>query len=470
MSSVPAPILASMRADGSRVMLHPAEVRGEWIRRRRYAFAALIAIYLLAPLVKIGGHPAVQLDVAQRRFFLFGQTFNAQDFWLVVLLALSFVFGLLFVTAWIGRAWCGWACPQTVFLEGIYRPIERLFDGPRERRLRLARQPWSVAKGLRAVAKHLTFAVVSLAIAHTATALFVGPLELSAMIHEGPARHLEAFLLTLGFAAVLMFNFSWFREQFCVVLCPYGRLQSALHDRDSIVVSYDERRGEPRGKLARRGGAAAATGPLGDCIDCHKCVHACPTGIDIRDGLQMECLACLQCVDACDEVMLRVGRPRGLITFLSQQELAGHPRRLLRPRLVLYGALLLVSFGTLGASLARRSTFEANVLRPRGGNPFVLDGQLVRNAFAVHLVNKNPGPARFRLAVSAPVPAWIVVATPEVELDSLRDANVPVSVGIERAQLKTPVVLELTIVDLASQTERKQSVRFLAPPGIAGGS
>lgn len=182
----PAPILGSMRPDGSRLKVHPADVRGRWLTRRRAVFAALIAIYVLAPLVPVGGHPSIMLDVQHRRFYLFGQTFNAQDFWMVVLIALAFVFGLLAVTAWRGRLWCGWACPQTVFLEGVYRPIERLLEGPRERRLKLVGAPWTAGRIVRLVAKQAAFLAVSLLVAHTAAAIFVGPFELAAMIREGP--------------------------------------------------------------------------------------------------------------------------------------------------------------------------------------------------------------------------------------------------------------------------------------------
>ena len=463
--SGPPPILGSMRPDGSRLRVLPADVSGRWIRWRRLAFALLIAFYVLAPLVPVGGHPAIQLDVARRHFYLFGQTFNAQDFWLVVLIALSFVFGLLLVTAWRGRVWCGWACPQTVFLEGVYRPIERLLEGSRDERLRAAREGWTVGRTIRFAVKIALFLVVSLVIAHTATALFVGPRELLAMVREGPADHGVAFGLTMGFTAILMFNFAWFREQFCVVLCPYGRMQSVLHDRDSVTVAYHAGRGEPRGRISKQARAEGAPEP-GDCIDCHRCVVVCPTAIDIRDGLQMECLACLQCVDACDEIMTRVGRPRGLIGLYAQSQLAGARRRLLRPRLALYALLFLASVGTLGASLAARTPFEANVLRPRGANPFVVDGEVVRNALELHLVNKRPDAAVFTVAVESPVPAQVVVGTPEVRLESFADARVPISVSIARSELARPVEFTVTIAD-DSGASRRTPVRFLAPFGAA---
>ena len=406
----------------------------------------------------LGGHPMIQLDVQHRRFYLFGSTFNAQDFWMVVLLLLSFTFGLLLLTAWKGRVWCGWGCPQTVFLEGVYRPIERFFDGPREARLRIAAAPLSLGKVARRLGKYAAFLVVSAVIAHTATALFVSPRELWLMIEEGPATHLEAFGLTLGFTAILMFNFTWFREQFCVVLCPYGRLQSVLHDRDSVTVAYREARGEPRGHVVK--GADAPK--RGDCIDCNRCVAVCPTGIDIRKGLQMECLACTQCVDACDDIMDKVKRPRGLITFASQNELAGLPRRTLRPRLVVYAALMTLTLGTLGVSLATRTPFEANIFRARGGMPFILDGEVVRNPFEVHVFNKNTGPARFTIELHSPVEAQVIIGTPEVELQSLTDAHVPVSVSIARTKLQgVPVDLELVVTDQTNGLARTKTIRFL---------
>ncbi len=454
-------IIASMRPDGSRLKIHPSDVRGVWIRWRRLAFVALIAFYVLAPFVEVGGHPAIHLDVAARRFYLFGNTFNAQDFWMVLLLALSFAFGLLFVTAWRGRVWCGWACPQTVFLEGVYRPIERLLDGPRERRRKAQAEPWGAPKTLRFLVKQLLFLAVSVVVAHTATAIFVSPKELWLMIEEGPGAHPEAFALTTGFTVILTFNFAWFREQFCVVLCPYGRLQSVLHDKDSITVAYDERRGEPRGHLKRA--AAEGEPKRGDCVDCGLCVTACPTGIDIRDGLQMECLACHQCVDACDEVMVKVKRPKGLIRFLSVNEQAGLRRTVLRPRLLVYGAISALALITLVVSLSQRTPFEANVVRPRGASPWAVDGSVVRNAFELHVFNKRPEAAKLHVEVRSPVPAQVIVGTPDLELASLTDARVPVSVSIDRQHLAGPVELTIEVRDEGSGTVKTKTVRFLAP-------
>ncbi|MFZ5446975.1 MAG: cytochrome c oxidase accessory protein CcoG [Myxococcota bacterium] len=452
-------ILGSMNKDGSRKVIHPADVKGFWTRWRRVVFGLLIAVYVAGPLIPVGGHPMIQLDVEHRRFFLFGTTFNSQDFWMVLLLVLSFVFGLLAFTAWRGRVWCGWACPQTVFLEGVYRPIERFFDGPREARIRLASEPMSVKKFARRLGKYTAFLLVSVAIAHTATALFVSPKELWLMIQEGPAAHLEAFTLTTGFTLILTFNFTWFREQFCVVLCPYGRLQSVLHDRDSVTVAYREARGEPRGKLQKGPDAPK----VGDCIDCKRCVNVCPTGIDIRDGLQMECLACTQCIDACDEVMDKINRPRGLIAFASQSELANaNPRGFLRPRVLVYVGLMSIALVTLAISLGTRTPFEANIFRPRGALPFMVDGDVVRNPFELHVFNKRPDATKFKIElVGAPPDAQIVIGTPEFELASLTDAHVPVSVSIPRKSLGKPVDLKVLITDQSTGVVREKTVRFL---------
>ncbi len=444
--------LSSIRADGGRLAIHPLEVKGRFITWRRVTFIALIAIYLLAPLVHLGGHPAVHLDVGARRFYLLGGTFNAQDFWMVLLLATGFVFSVLFVTAWRGRLWCGWACPQTVFLEGVYRPIERLFDGPSTRRAKLAGQPWTGPRMARAVAKHAAYLAVSIFIAHAATALFVSLHDLRGMIVEGPAAHLEAFAWTTSFTAALYFNFGWFREQFCVVLCPYGRLQSVLHDKESVTVAYDAKRGEPRGKISTT---------TGDCIDCRKCVQACPTAIDIRDGLQMECLACAQCVDACDDVMARIGKPQGLIRYASQNELAGGKRRVLRPRLFLYAALATIAVGTLTVVLLTRTPFEANVLRLRGV-PFVVEGDRVRNQLEVHVVNKSPERAQLKLEIRGPAGLEVQLARDVVELGSLEDTRVPLVVSLPKS-LKGHTQLELVVVDATSGIERRAPVPFVAP-------
>ena len=451
--STPSSLLGSMKADGSRLMIHPADVKGRWARWRRWVFGLLIAFYVTAPAIPVGGHPMIQLDVQHRRFFFFGQTFNAQDFWLMLLLALSFVFGLLLVTAWRGRVWCGWACPQTVFLEGVYRPIERFFDGSREQQIRLEQAPMSASKLARRGGKYAAFLLVSMAIAHTASAIFVSPRELWLMIVEGPAQHLEAFLLTTGFTVVLMFNFTWFREQFCVVLCPYGRLQSILHDRDSVTVAYREARGEPRGK--------ASDPTAGACVDCKRCVVVCPTGIDIRNGLQMECLACTACIDACDEVMDKLKRPRGLIDFASQTELAGKPQRTLRPRLFVYGALMVLSLSTLGVSLVTRKPFEANVYRPRGALPFMVDGDVVRNPIDLHVFNKAAEAARFTVRVEGPDALQVVVGTPAFELASLTDAHVPVSVSLLRTAISANAEYTIVVEDETHGVVRRLPTRFL---------
>ena len=457
-----------MQADGTRRKPQPAAHHGRWTTRRRVIFAALIAVYVLAPFVTLNGHPAIHLDVQHRRFFLLGQTFNAQDLWLLLLLLLGFTFALLFVTASKGRVWCGFACPQTVFLEGVYRPIEHLIEGSREKRLKLDAAKWSSFDKLwRRGLKNTIFFIISVAIAHTAAAIFVSPAELWLMVREGPMGHLEAFGLTAGFTAILTFNFAWFREQFCVVMCPYGRMQSVLLDKDSVSVAYDERRGEPRGHVS-----TVSPKPLGDCIDCNRCVAVCPTGIDIRNGLQMECLACTQCIDACDEVMIKVSKPAGLIRYASSNELQDLPRPGFwgRPRLVVYGALAVLSLGVLGVSLAQRMPFESNIVRQAGATPWVIErtSGTVRNDFEVHLINKNPAPATFRLRILDVPGVDTTIATPHVTVASLADVRIAVTLRATQAALsKGPLELSLEIADELSLVTKTQPLRFLAPLPVA---
>ncbi|MBX7114688.1 MAG: cytochrome c oxidase accessory protein CcoG [Myxococcaceae bacterium] len=459
-SNAPAAQLSSIRADGSRLAIHPADVRGRFIRARRIVFVLLIAFYVAAPLLSVAEHPAIHLDVAARHFYLFGRTFNAQDFWLVVPAMLSFTFGLLFVTAWRGRVWCGWACPQTVFLEALYRPIERLLEGSRERRLRAQNEPLTPGRAGRKAVKHVLYVAISIGIAHVSLALFLSAAQLRGMVLEGPTAHPVPFAWAMALSALFYFNFGWFREQFCVVLCPYGRMQSVMHDRDSVLIAYDAKRGEPRGPLRKQAAAAAQTG---DCVDCKKCVYACPTAIDIRNGLQMECLACAQCIDACDEVMDKIGKPQGLIRYASLRELDGAPRKVLRPRLVIYGLLFFTATTTLAASLWQRSAYEANIVRP-AGLPYLLSGDSVVNQLQVHLANKTAQTLVLRVRSQTSIRADVRVTTEPVIIAPMSLATVPVGVVFARKDWGQGAQLVLRFEPTEGGEVREQAVRLLAPP------
>ena len=464
---MPAPLeppsrLQAIRPDGGRLAIHPADVRGRFVTARRVVYAALILIYVAAPLVRIGGHPMVHLDVEARRFFLFGQSYNSQDFWLVLLLGTTFAFALLFSTAWRGRLWCGWACPQTVFLEGVFRPIERLIDGPRERRLRQAEGRWTAGRVVRAAVKHGLYLAVSAFLSHVALSLFLSAKDLWGMMLEGPAHHPVAFTWSVAVTGALYFNYAWFREQLCIVICPYGRLQSSLHDRDSIVIGYDARRGEPRGHAAKGAPADQGAAKLGDCVDCKRCVVVCPTAIDIRNGLQLECIACAQCVDACDEIMQKLKRPTGLIRYAAQTTLQGEPARVLRPRLAVYGALLAAFGGALVWALVVRSPFEANVLRPKG-LPWTLDGDRVTNQLDLHLFNKSDAPADFTVVAESLPGVDVQVLPPKLTLAPHADAHVAVRASAPAAIAARRPELRLDVSSAKLGAERRVRAPLLAP-------
>lgn len=456
--------LSSINVDGSRRHIYPADVKGRFLTARRLTYLVLIALYLALPFFHIGGHPAVQLDIAARRFYLFGSVFNAQDTFRLVFLLLAGGFGLLFVTATYGRVWCGWACPQTVFLEGVYRYIERLLEGPREARLRLDRGAWTAGKVARKLVKHAAFVVVSLLLAHVFIAFFVSLPAVFEMVRQDPRSNWTAFVWVMAIAGALYFNFAWFREQLCIVICPYGRLQSVLMDRDSVVIGYDRTRGEPRGKSTRadREGLSLPVVKKGDCVDCGRCVVVCPTGIDIREGSQLECIGCAQCIDACDEVMTRLGRPKGLVRYDSENGLAGGPRRVLRPRVLVYGALFAVAATALVLVTTLRQPFEANLLRVQGA-PYVLDHDGIRNQYELHLVNKNATASLLRVKIESPVPMELTLPEHEIRLEPLQGYRLPIMATVQRSDWKGPFELEIEVEDGASGIERKVTARFLGP-------
>ena len=446
--------LSSIRDDGSRRFLHPADVRGRFIWLRYAVFFLIILLYAALPWIPINDAPAVFLDVSSRRFHLFGLTFVTQDFWLVFFLITGLAFTLFYVTSVLGRIWCGYACPHTVFLEGLFRRVERLIDGDARKRQKLDEAEWSPEKIIRRVIKHGAYVLLALLIAHIFISYFVSIPRLYDMATSSPLANTGVFAWMVILTGLLYFNFSWFREQLCIIICPYGRLQSALIDDDSIVIGYDERRGEPRGKV---------TDPYaGDCINCRRCVDVCPTGIDIRQGLQMECIGCAACVDACDEIMDRVKRPRGLVRYDSLNGLAGKPRRIIRPRTLLYTALFLIGATIFTFSVRSVDPVTFSTTRMGGGSYF-LEEEALRNQFNVRFINKQNEARTIEVTLQAEDQPlhWRITPDP-VLLGPGEERVVPLFVFVKREHYEGgfPFSVEADIGDGATVT---RNLSFLGP-------
>ena len=406
MSALPEPVtapgrvLSTLNADGSRRWIRSKPSSGRFWRARRLVAYALMLVFVLIPYLQVGGKPLILLDLPARRFTLLGTTFLPTETALFMLLFLAAVVVILLVTALWGRVWCGWACPQTVYMEFLFRPVERWIEGGWRASRRMDRR-----RGFhpRRLAKDAIYLVFALFLAHTFLAYFVGVEELARWVQRSPVEHPTSFLVMLGTTALILFDFGWFREQTCLVACPYGRLQSVLLDRRSLIVGYDPGRGEPRVRGVRDRPAGA-----GDCIDCRMCVLTCPTGIDIREGLQMECIHCTQCMDACDFVMGRVGKPPGLIRYSSSDTLAGRDRRRFRVRLALYPVVLAVCLGLLAWGLATRSHAEVTLLRGLGV-PYTrgADGSVV-NQVRIKLANRADDDRAYGIALEGAPEARLI--------------------------------------------------------------
>jgi cytochrome c oxidase accessory protein FixG len=449
-------VVTTINQDGSRNFLHPADAHGRFTEARRLVAVLVLGAYVLLPWIKINGYPAVFLDVAERRFHLFGLTFAPQDLWLMFFLITGLGFTLFYVTALFGRLWCGWACPQTILLEHVYRRVERWIEGSAQQQRQLDAQSWTAPKKLfYRGAKVLVFLFLSAVIAHLFLAYFVSIPQLYGWMRDDPAQHWSAFLFVAALSGLLYFNFAWFREQFCLILCPYGRLQSALTDDDTLVIGYDSRRGEPRGK---------STEPAaGACINCLRCVQVCPTGIDIRQGFQIECIGCAGCIDACNEVMDKLGRPRGLVRYDSLNGLNGKRRRVLRPRLYLYTVLLLIGAAAALFSFSTLRPVDASIVR-MGGQPYFITTDTVRNQFNLRLINKHDVPLSLHFALQdAPAGLQLVGTNSLVILPPGEETVLPMVLQEDRGGYTGPENITLLVSGADKSFTLPLHLEFLGP-------
>jgi cytochrome c oxidase accessory protein FixG len=379
--------IATVDKRGKRIWIYPKKVSGRYFNRRSLFGYALLILLLAGPFIRIGGEPLLMVNIPERRFVFFGQTFWPQDIHLFVLGFITFIVFVALFTVAFGRLFCGWACPQTVFMELVYRRIEYWIEGDRKEQQALNKAPWTWSKLGRKTLKHALFFAIAFVIGNVFLAYIVGSDELVRIITEPLAQHVGGFIALVGFSLVFYGVFAFMREQVCTTVCPYGRLQGVLLDRRSLVIAYDHVRGEPREKV-RKGEDRAAVGK-GDCIDCKACVHVCPTGIDIRNGTQLECVNCTACIDACDHIMDSVGMQRGLIRYASEAEIAEKKPWRFTTRMKAYSAVLTVLVGVIVVLLATRSDVESTVLRNPGTLFQRQDDGRISNLYQYRVVNKT---------------------------------------------------------------------------------
>lgn len=387
--------LGNVTEKGKRIWLYPKIIKGKWYKYRNYLSYVLLALLFAGPFLRINGKPLLMLNVLERKFIIFGSPFWPQDFYIF---AFGLVTAILFVvlfTVIFGRVWCGWACPQTIFMEMVFRKIENWIEGNSTQQKKLDEMPWNREKILKKGSKHFIFYLISFLIANIFLAYIIGSDALIEIITGPVKEHIVGLISIVLFSFVFYLVFAKLRELVCIMICPYGRLQGVMLDQNSVVVAYDHVRGEPRGKI-RKGEEQEHKG---DCIDCNLCVDVCPTGIDIRNGTQLECINCTACIDACNPVMQKIGKPEGLIRFDSVNNIENGIGFKWSPRMIGYSIVLFILTLAMGYILTSRTDIDASVLRAPGSN-FTKDQQgKVTNIYNLELVNKTFEKLDYKLVV-----------------------------------------------------------------------
>jgi len=431
--------MATVDKEGKRVWVFPTMPKGKFTNYRRIVAYSLLFFFYLAPHIQVNGDPMIFLDFLNRRFVLFGQTFYPQDFHLLVLSFITLLVFIILFTVVFGRIFCGWACPQTVFMEFVYRPIEYLIDGDRNKQRELARQKMNPVKLFKRILKHTIYVLISFFTSLTFLAYMIGWREVRDLMAGWPFRNFAGFLGMLAFTGAHYFVFAWFREQVCSLVCPYGRLQGVMLDQSSIVVAYDYVRGEPRGR--------GRNDEKGDCIDCKRCVDVCPTGIDIRNGTQLECINCTACIDACAPVMYAINKPKGLIRYTSETSISVGRKKLVNARAIAYSIVLVILLGIVSFAFIKRDEVETTIVRTQG-TLFQLYGEdAFSNLYDLQMINKSSEKTTMDLKLIEPtgeikipgdslildkgevIKRNVLVILPKAEL---RSSNTHVIIGVYR--------------------------------------
>ncbi len=376
--------LATVTEEGKRVWIYPKKPTGKFYNLRTIVSIILLAILFLVPLIKVNGHPFMLLDLLQRKFILFGIAFGPHDFHLFVLAIIGGIISIFLFTVVYGRIFCGWICPQTVFMEMIFRKIEYWIEGDAGKQRALNNAPWNATKIFKKISKQVIFFLTSFAIANALLAWVIGLDALVELASKPINQVFGRFMAMMIFTAVTYMMGAYLREQVCTLICPYGRLQGVMLDPDSIVIHYDHLRGEPRGRISK-----ATANSNGDCIDCHLCVDVCPTGIDIRNGTQLECVNCTACIDACDSIMTKIKKPKGLIRYASKNEIETKHRKIFTPKAIGYTIVLSILFSIISFLLLNRSDYELSLVRTAGLMAQEQPGGKLSNLYDVKIINKT---------------------------------------------------------------------------------
>ncbi|MBD9414798.1 cytochrome c oxidase accessory protein CcoG [Pseudomonas sp. PDM16] len=441
--------------------IHTRSFTGRFRNLRLYGAGLLFLIFFGTAWLNWEGRQAVLWNLAEHRYYIFGATFWPQDFILLSALLIIAAFGLFTITVFAGRVWCGYSCPQSVWT-WVFMWVEKVTEGERNQRVKLDAAPWGVNKLLRRSTKHLLWLAVSLLTALTFIGYFTPIRPLAVELFSGQLEGAALFWI-LFFTGATYLNAGWLREKVCVYMCPYARFQGVMFDQDTLIVTYDAARGEGRGPRKKDSDYKAEG--LGDCIDCTMCVQVCPTGIDIRDGLQVDCIGCAACIDACDSIMDRMGYDRGLIRYGSEREMQGGYTHLLRPRLIGYATALVLMIGAFAWALQDRSLVSLDVAKDRGMYRENAAGQ-IENVYRLKVINKTQRPQRYFLGLVDGQP-FSMSGPGDLSLAAGEILEVPVSVALIREPLASnPTPVEFEVVNQADVSERRVSdSTFLAPRG-----